>query len=49
MSRSQSQSFNFALIAQTMLKDKFLVQTVALTSLKEEYPPALAAQLVRDV
>jgi hypothetical protein len=32
-----------------MLKDKFLVQSVALTSPNEEYPPAHAAQLVRDV
>jgi hypothetical protein len=32
-----------------MLRDKFLVQTVALTSVNEEYPPAHAAQLVRDV
>jgi hypothetical protein len=31
-----------------MLKDKFLVQTVALTTPDEEYPPAQATQLVRD-
>ncbi len=48
LQESQSKAFNFSLIAQTMAKDKFLVQTVALTPQDEEYPPAEVAQLNQD-
>ena len=48
LQESQIKVFNFNLIAQTMAKDKFLVQTVALTPQDEEYPPAQVAQLNQD-
>jgi hypothetical protein len=48
LQESQSQAFNFNLIAQTMLKDKFLVQTVALNQDEPEYPNQQAAQLMHD-
>jgi hypothetical protein len=47
LQESQSKAFDFNVIAQAMLKDKFLVQTVALSQ-DEEYPPAQVAQLMRD-
>ena len=48
LQESQIKVFNFNLIAQTMAKDKFLVQTVALTPQDEEYPPVQVAQLNQD-
>jgi hypothetical protein len=48
LQESQSQAFNFNLIAQTMLKDKFLVQTVALNEGEPEYPNPQATQLMQE-
>ncbi len=48
LQETQSQAFNFNLIAQTMLKDKFLVQTVALNQGEPEYPSEQATQLMHD-
>ena len=48
LQESQSQAFNFSLIAQTMLKDKFLVQSVALNEGEEEYPNAIAVHFMQD-
>ena len=45
---SQSEAFNFSLIAKIMRNDKFLVQSVALNEGEEEYPNAQAVQFMQD-
>jgi hypothetical protein len=44
----QSKAFDFNAVALTMSRDKFLVQTVALTAEDSEQPPAQAAQLLQS-
>jgi hypothetical protein len=47
MQESQAKDFNFKLVAQSLMKDKFLVQTVALAQ-GEEYPSAVVARMMRE-
>jgi hypothetical protein len=47
LQESQAKAFDFNRIAQAMLKDKFLVQTVALSE-NEQYPDAHVVELMRE-
>lgn len=47
LQESQTKSFDFNRIAQAMLKDKFLVQTVALSE-GEQYPDTHVVELMRE-